>query len=65
MKLDANEYMYLECSSCHERMRLGKNKGSYWKEFMDSDDVTFESRLGKFLTMHGGCAVSDIGIVFE
>ena len=27
------EYLYIKCTQCNERVKLAKNKGGYWKEY--------------------------------
>jgi hypothetical protein len=54
--VDEHEYLWIVCTACNERVKVAKNKGSYWSTF---------DFLPDFLIEHGGCSADNIHIELE
>lgn len=55
MKLNDCEYVWIKCTECNDRVKVAKNKGSYFSVF---------DFLKEFFILHSGCGVDNIVLEF-
>ena len=50
------EYIYLKCPKCNDRVKIARDKGSYWIDY---------DFLPDFLLQHKSCGVTKLILEFE